>query len=58
MLLDCLALTAEMSEQTGNTQGKAQGEGVIQLLSQVKRLLTPLQGLIRIAKEPQGPGRP
>ncbi len=47
-----------MEESTSHAQGKAQGKGVIQLVSQRQRLPAPLQGLIRIAEEPQRPGRP
>src|SRR5712692_8538795 len=38
-------------------QGCSQTRGVRQILGQDNRLVAPLQGLVRMAKQPQGPGR-
>ena len=43
-------------EPGSKVQGKSQAKGVRQLLGQGERLVAPLQGLVRIAKKPQGQG--
>ena len=52
-LLGCLTLPAELIEYGSKIQSKSQAKGVRELLSQGERLVAPLQGLVRIAKEPQ-----
>src|SRR5713101_8795142 len=54
-LLSCLHLPTELTEPRSIVQGPSQAERVRQLLSQGERLVAPLQGLLRIAKHPQGP---
>ena len=43
-------------EPGSKDQGKSQAKGVRQLLGQGECLVAPLQGLVWIAKIPQGPG--
>ena len=51
-----LPLPAELMEPGSKVQGISQTKGVRQLLGQGECLLASLQGLVRIAKIPQGPG--
>src|SRR5262245_31082877 len=52
-LLGCLHLPSEPVTLSRKIQGIGQTKGVRLLLGQGDRLLAPLEGLIRIAKEPQ-----
>src|SRR5437016_9971138 len=44
-------------EPGGKVQSPSQAKGMRQLLGQGERLLASLEGLVRIAKHPQGKGR-
>ena len=50
-------LPAELIDLSHTLQGKRQAEGVRQILGQRDRLLASLEGLVRVAKIPQGQGR-
>ena len=53
-LVGCWPLPAELPEMGSKVKGESQAKGVRQLLGQGERLAAPLQGLLRIAKQPQG----
>src|SRR5712692_28397 len=56
-VLDQLPLTAALMEHRGKEQSINQIEGVRQRTGQGERRLAPLQGLLRIAQQPQHQGR-
>jgi hypothetical protein len=47
---------AELMQASSKAQGHSQAEGVRQLPGETQRFVAPLQGLVWIPKEPQGPG--
>jgi len=55
-LAGSVRLVAKLMEHGGIVEGQRQTKGVCQLLSQDERLLASCQGLVRIAKMPQGMG--
>src|SRR5262249_39073096 len=55
-LLSCLPLPAELMKDGGDNRGISQAQRMRQLVGQSERVAATLEGLVRIAKEPQDKG--